>query len=220
MAPVRGEGVLITGCRGIWVGWRRNRRPLARTRGWRRGWIALPLARRRAGDLVSFGKHALLIGDIVSSLQFPSGSLGRVTCHHRASKETAPCADCSTCTCLAISRANQGSHGCTHHRSEDCSAGKGFITSLLRVLSADLLSSPLPASKVISLKHFKGFSWAGHNHNTWACRHCCAAGQSGHDQQKQEISFPVHPFQYLLPQGLGGVVFGTTFIQPPGQVLT
>jgi hypothetical protein len=97
-----------------------------------------------------------------------------------------------------MSSANQGSHGCTNHRSDGCSAGKGFISSLLRVLSADLLSSPLPASTVIRLKHFKGFSWAGHNHNTWACRHCCTPGQSGHEQQKQEISFSVHPFQYLL----------------------
>jgi hypothetical protein len=78
-------------------------------------------------DLISFSIHALLIGDVVSPLDFPPGRIGRAACHGGAAKETTPGTDCGTSACITRRSANRCTKSSSYKGTDRRSASKFFI---------------------------------------------------------------------------------------------
>jgi len=78
-----------------------------------------------SGDLISLRIHALLIGDVVTSLELIRRVTSLITCHRGSAKKAGSGTDCRTSAGIARGRANQRTDSGTYHRS-DHSAGVTF----------------------------------------------------------------------------------------------
>jgi hypothetical protein len=80
--------------------------------------------------LISFSVHALLIGNVVSPLDFPPDCISRAACHGGTAKETTPGPDCGTSACITRGSANRRTKSSSYKGTDRRSASKFFIDGL------------------------------------------------------------------------------------------
>lgn len=81
-------------------------------------------------DLISFSIHALLIGHVVSPLDFPAGRISRAGCHGGTAKETTSCPYRGTSSGITRGSANRRTKASPYQGTHRRSASKFVIDGL------------------------------------------------------------------------------------------
>lgn len=142
--------------RRSWSWWCRKRRG----ERWRR------VSSGEAWNLVALGVHALLVGDVVTSLDSPRSSIARVSANRAAceqagtgadsrswSRTTKGCADRSTC--------------CGPQSGAGSSPGDRAVLCRLLWRNPNLLLGVMPAQSLFAYEKIEGLSGRRHHCNAW-----------------------------------------------------
>ena len=121
----------------------------------------------KAGNLVALGVHALLVGNIVASLDSPRSSIAGVCANRAACKQAGSGADSR-----AWSRTTKGCTDRSTCRGSESGAGNspGCRAVLRRLLwrNPNLLLCVVPAYGFLAHEKIEGFARRGHHRNARA----------------------------------------------------
>jgi len=142
-------------------------------------------------NLVSLRIHALLVGIVVTPLDFAAGAIRLGRTQGRSSQKARACSDGSARAHIAGGRTDQSTCSCSQCSTGDRSSCQVLIDGLVGIPTG-LVLRPLTTDGVVGLERVEGLAVAGQYQNARPRRDRRAAGEHHHGEQEACSSFRFH----------------------------
>jgi hypothetical protein len=162
-------------------------------------------------NLVPLRIHALLVGIVVTPLDFSAGAISLGRTQGRTSQKPRAGPNGSAWTHIAGGRTDQSSRGCSQCSTGNRSSREVFVDGLVGI-PAGLVLGPLTADGVVGLKRVEGFAVAGQYQNARPRRDRRATGEHHHSAQDPCSFIRFHFSEPFL------ICRGERFREPPSSI--